>query len=158
MARILAIGDIHGCLTALDTLLGFVQPGPDDQLIFLGDYIDRGPDSKGVLDRLIELKRTRPVVCLRGNHEIMMLAGREGQDDFRFWMSFGGVETLGSYVQPGSEITLENIPYEHWHFVRQYVRRLVRDRRAQFCSRESASRQTAQRATDRMAALAGTDS
>ena len=107
MARILAIGDIHGCLTALDTLLGFVQPTPDDQLIFLGDYIDRGPDSKGVLDRLIELKQTRQIVCLRGNHEVMMLAGREGRDDFRFWMSFGGMEALGSYAEPGAGVSLE---------------------------------------------------
>src|SRR5438128_6850305 len=80
MARTLAIGDIHGCLTALDTLLGFVRPTPEDRLIFLGDYIDRGPDSKGVLNRLIELKRIRRFICLRGNHEIMMLAGREGRD------------------------------------------------------------------------------
>ena len=64
MSRTLAIGDVHGCLTALDTLLGFVRPGPTDQLVFLGDYIDRGPDSKGVLDRLIELRRSRDVVCL----------------------------------------------------------------------------------------------
>src|SRR5437588_408890 len=73
MGRVLAIGDIHGCLTALDTLLGFVRPGPDDQLVFLGDYIDRGPDSKGILDRLVELRKSGTVVCLRGNHEIMML-------------------------------------------------------------------------------------
>ena len=95
MARTLAIGDIHGCLTALDTLLGFVQPTPSDQLIFLGDYVDRGPDSKGVLDRLIELQRTGRVVCLRGNHEIMMLGAREGRDDFRFWLAFGGMEATG---------------------------------------------------------------
>ena len=118
MARTLAIGDIHGCLTALDTLLGFVQPTPDDQLVFLGDYIDRGPDSKGVLDRLLELKQTRQIVCLRGNHEVMMIAGREGRDDFRFWMSFGGMEALSSYAEPGAGVSLESIPYEHWQFVR----------------------------------------
>src|SRR6476646_6510 len=98
MARMLAIGDVHGCLTALDTLLGFVQPTPDDQLVFLGDYVDRGPDSKGVLNRLIELQRTGSAVFLRGNHEIMMLGARNGRDDFRFWFACGGAEALESYA------------------------------------------------------------
>ena len=117
MPRVLAIGDIHGCLTALDTLLGFVAPTPDDRLVFLGDYVDRGPDSKGVLNRLIELHSRGHVVCLRGNHEIMMLAGREGRDDFRFWMSFGGLEALNSYAPPDGGVSLDNIPYSHWQFV-----------------------------------------
>jgi serine/threonine protein phosphatase 1 len=115
MARTLAIGDIHGCLTALDTLLGFVQPQPDDQLVFLGDYVDRGPDSKGVLNRLIELHRTGRAVCLRGNHEVMMAGARCGSNDFRFWTNFGGLEALESY-STGS-ITLEAIPSEHWRFI-----------------------------------------
>ena len=66
--RILAIGDIHGYLAALDALLAAVDPKPDDSLIFLGDYVDRGPSSKGVLDRVIELEKKRRVVCVRGNH------------------------------------------------------------------------------------------
>jgi serine/threonine protein phosphatase 1 len=117
MARILAIGDIHGCLTALDTLLGFVQPSADDQLIFLGDYVDRGPDSKGVLSRLIELKAKGNVICLRGNHEIMMNGARGGMDDFRFWTACGGMEALESYAVEGQGMTLESIPYEHWRFL-----------------------------------------
>jgi serine/threonine protein phosphatase 1 len=117
MPRTLAIGDVHGCLTALDTLLGFVQPTPSDQLVFLGDYVDRGPDSKGVLDRVIELHRTGQVVCLRGNHEIMMLAAREGRDDFRFWISFGGMEALESYAGANRVGTLDDIPDQHWRFI-----------------------------------------
>jgi serine/threonine protein phosphatase 1 len=74
--RTLAIGDIHGCLAALDDLLAAVAPQPDDLLVFLGDYVDRGPDSRGVLDRLIELCRTHRVVPLRGNHEMMMRYAR----------------------------------------------------------------------------------
>lgn len=117
MTRILAIGDVHGCLTALDTLLGHVRPTPDDQLVFLGDYIDRGPDSKGVLDRLIELKRSRDVVCLRGNHEVMMLAAATGFDGFRFWCACGGAEAMESYAGPDGVGTLDDIPDSHWHFI-----------------------------------------
>jgi serine/threonine protein phosphatase 1 len=122
MARTLAIGDIHGCLTALDTLLGFVQPTADDRLIFLGDYVDRGPDSKGVLDRLIELKRSREIVCLRGNHEVMMLRARHGPDEFRLWMSVGGNETLDSYATPGAELSIAMIPANHWTLIEQHCR------------------------------------
>jgi serine/threonine protein phosphatase 1 len=116
MARTLAIGDIHGCLTALDTLLGVVQPTPEDRLIFLGDYIDRGPDSKGVLERLIELRKSRQVVCIRGNHEIMLMAAECGANDLRFWLGFGGLEALESY---GEGASLRSIPYDHWQFVKQ---------------------------------------
>lgn len=116
MARTLAIGDIHGCLTALDTLLGFVQPTTEDQLIFLGDYVDRGPDSKGVLDRLIDLKRSPNVICLRGNHEIMMSGARGGRDDFRFWGTFGGIEALESYSSDGGA-AINAVPESHWNFV-----------------------------------------
>ena len=118
MSRTLAIGDVHGCLTALDTLLGFVQPQPADRLVFLGDYVDRGPDSKGVLDRLLELKRMAEVVCLRGNHEIMMLGARQGRDDYRFWLACGGLEAMQSYAGPDGVMTLDDIPEAHWHFVR----------------------------------------
>ncbi|MSR52169.1 MAG: serine/threonine protein phosphatase [Gemmataceae bacterium] len=117
MPRTLAIGDIHGCLTALDTLLGFVQPTNEDLLVFLGDYVDRGPDTKGVLDRLIELKKTGRAIFMRGNHEIMMLGAKEGSDDFRFWTNFGGLEALESYVRPGQGTSLEFVPYEHWYFL-----------------------------------------
>jgi serine/threonine protein phosphatase 1 len=117
MGRTLAIGDIHGCRAALDTLLGFVQPKPTDQLVFLGDYVDRGPDSKGVLDRLIELRRQHDIVCLRGNHEIMMLGARLGRDDCRFWIACGGGEALASYARTDGVGTFEDIPSDHWHFL-----------------------------------------
>lgn len=119
MGRVLAIGDVHGCLTALDTLLGFVRPGPADQLVFLGDYVDRGPDTKGVLDRLLELRRRYDVVTLRGNHEVMMLAAATGRDDFRFWRSCGGAEALESYAGPDGAGTVDDIPDAHWQLVGQ---------------------------------------
>ena len=52
-ARTIAIGDIHGCSAALDTLLEVIRPSPEDTLVTLGDYIYRGPDSRGVIERLI---------------------------------------------------------------------------------------------------------
>jgi len=117
--RLLAIGDIHGCATALETLLGFVRPVPGDQMVTLGDYVDRGPDSKGVLDRLIALHVAGQLVPLRGNHEVMMLGAIEGGwDDLRFWLTCGGVETLESYVQPGGAPSPEHVPATHWHFLK----------------------------------------
>lgn len=74
--RILAIGDIHGCDTALENLLLQVRPAPADQLVFLGDYIDRGPASRAVVDRLLALYTKCRTVFLRGNHEVMILAAR----------------------------------------------------------------------------------
>ena len=117
--RVLAIGDIHGCLGPLDDLLAWVAPAAADVLITLGDYVDRGPDTRGVLNRLIELKKARPVVCLRGNHEIMMLeAWRGGRSEKKMWLGVGGVQALGSYgASPGRTGTLEDVPPEHWHFL-----------------------------------------
>ena len=78
--RILAIGDIHGCSRAFDTLIDAVSPEPDDQIITLGDYVDRGPDSRGVLDRLVALHDGGRLIALRGNHDAMMLEARRRTD------------------------------------------------------------------------------
>lgn len=72
-SRILVIGDIHGCATALKTLLNEVQPTPDDLVITLGDYVDRGPASYEVLEILIHLYKQGVLVPLRGNHEMLLL-------------------------------------------------------------------------------------
>ena len=71
--RTLVIGDIHGCATALDTILETVRPGRDDVLITLGDYVDRGPDSKSVLNTIIALESQTQLKPLIGNHEILFL-------------------------------------------------------------------------------------
>ena len=73
MPRTIAIGDIHGHLAALDGLLAAIEPAPDDTLITLGDYVDRGPNSRGVIDRLIQLGRRCRHVPLLGNHDLMMI-------------------------------------------------------------------------------------
>jgi serine/threonine protein phosphatase 1 len=113
--RTIAIGDIHGCARALDVLLAALALTPRDELIFLGDYVDRGPDSRGVLDRLIQLNLGRQAIFLRGNHEVMMMAGLEGVDSLRFWLQHGGQAALYSY---GPSAVVNDIPEHHWHFLR----------------------------------------
>ena len=116
--RTLAIGDIHGAAAALDALLAAVRPAADDRLVFLGDYVDRGPDSKGVLDRLIALSASHRCVFLRGNHEIMMTRAREGKPERKMWLSVGGTQALASYGRaPGQMGRLEDVPPEHWAFL-----------------------------------------
>lgn len=77
MPRHLAIGDIHGCFNALETLSGFVGFRPDDVIITLGDYVDRGPNSYAVLDWLIDADTRYELKPLRGNHDIMMVNARD---------------------------------------------------------------------------------
>jgi serine/threonine protein phosphatase 1 len=113
--RLLAIGDIHGCLGAFNELLLWVQPNPADVVIALGDFVDRGPDTRGVLDRIIELKRSLNLICLRGNHEEMMVEARQGgRSDRKMWLGVGGQQALDSY---GVAATLEDVPSEHWSFL-----------------------------------------
>ncbi len=112
MGRILAIGDIHGCAGMLDTLLAAVVLSPDDTLITLGDYTDRGTDSRGALDRLIALGRHLHLVALRGNHDQMMLSARHDAQVRAEWLGVGGDATLRSYG--GS---LNAVPPAHWHFL-----------------------------------------
>jgi serine/threonine protein phosphatase 1 len=115
--RVLAIGDIHGCLRSLDRLLSLVAPGPDDLLITLGDYVDRGPDSRGVIERLLELRQRHRLVALRGNHEWMMLEARGLPEHFREWLSYGGQTTLNSYPASKKGSRLDVVPERHWQFM-----------------------------------------
>lgn len=98
MKRILVISDIHGELKLFDSLLEKVKYDADeDQLILVGDYVDRGPDSKGVLNRVSELKRNGAVV-LRGNHDEMMLNVVDGVSGaLERWERNGALMTLQSY-------------------------------------------------------------
>lgn len=103
-----AIGDVHGRLDLLEDLLARIRDDasahPDDTtriLIFLGDYIDRGPESRGVVEAVM----TDPLpgfatVRLLGNHEEAMLSFLDGESDGLDWLSFGGLETLLSYGVP----------------------------------------------------------
>jgi serine/threonine protein phosphatase 1 len=114
---ILAIGDIHGCLHALDTLLEAVGPTPQDWIITLGDYVDRGPDSRGVIDRLLELSQTGQLIALRGNHEQMMVDVRQDEALMPMWLQYGGQATLDSYAPDGRAGSVEDVPDAHWNFL-----------------------------------------
>jgi serine/threonine protein phosphatase 1 len=113
MPRLIAIGDVHGCSRALEAVLEAVAPSADDLIVMLGDYIDRGPDSRGVLDRLVRLQEECTLRPLRGNHELLFLAALKNQEEFHFWLACGGQATLASYG--GS---LENVPELHREFIR----------------------------------------
>jgi serine/threonine protein phosphatase 1 len=116
--RTLAIGDIHGCSGMLDDLIQAIKPTTEDRLIFLGDYVDRGPDSKGVIDRVLALREQFNVVCLRGNHELMMTRARRDKSEYKMWTAVGGMQALGSYgSSPGRMGTLNDVPNDHWQFI-----------------------------------------
>lgn len=95
--RTIAVGDIHGCREALRALLEAIGPGPDDNIITLGDYVDRGPDSRGVIELLLGLSRGCRLVPLLGNHEEIMLAAMNDREALRRWLACGGADTLLSY-------------------------------------------------------------
>ena len=112
--RLIAIGDIHGHSAPLETILEAVDPQADDTLVALGDYVDRGPDTRGVIDRLIVLADRCRLVPILGNHDEMLLdivAGR--RELFGNWLSFGGSLTLASY----NCTVPDNIPDEHLQFL-----------------------------------------
>lgn len=114
--RLLAVGDIHGCAATLDALMAVVQPRAQDTLVVLGDFVNRGPASKQVVDRLIELRKQTRLVTILGNHEEEMLAARWDPQALRRWLAMGGEATLASY---GLGTTLAEIPESHWHFIEQ---------------------------------------
>ena len=117
--RTLAIGDIHGYAEVLRRLLAAVQIQPDDEIVTVGDYVDRGPDSRGVIEELLRLQSKGQLVALRGNHDLMMLEARKGKELLREWIVCGGGATLASYGDLSGEGRLENIPERHWRFLEE---------------------------------------
>ena len=111
--RTLAIGDVHGCLDALKTLEEFVGFCESDTIITLGDYIDRGPDSKGVLDWLIAGREKYDLITLVGNHELMMEEAKHNAGAYYFWEMNGGVQTLHSF-----DSDVEDVPAQYWEFIK----------------------------------------
>jgi serine/threonine protein phosphatase 1 len=112
--RLIAIGDIHGCLAALQAVLEAVAPRPDDTIVALGDYVDRGPDSRGVIETLRALAGQTQVVSILGNHDEMMLKVCRGRRDLMFdWLAYGGDATLLSY----GVLALEAVWPQHLNFL-----------------------------------------
>jgi serine/threonine protein phosphatase 1 len=129
--RLFAVGDIHGCLAELETLLHGLALTHDDTVVFVGDYMDRGPDSRGVVDACLALAERTDIttVFLKGNHEDMCLAylGREGRWG-EAWLGNGGAATLRSYgVDPraGTAAALAAMPDAHLGFLERLQPSLV---------------------------------
>ncbi len=99
MPRIFAISDIHGCSKTFEKLLLHeLQIRKSDKIYCIGDYIDRGPDSKGVIDFIISLRASGyNIYTLRGNHEQMMMDSEKSEEDFAHWYTNGGNTTLLSF-------------------------------------------------------------
>ncbi len=112
--RTIAIGDIHGHASALAAIISAVEPQPQDTLVFLGDYIDRGPDSQRVLQLILGLIDCCQVVPLLGNHEEMLLQVHRFGNSVSAWLEHGGDATLRSY---DSSEQLEGIPATHLHLL-----------------------------------------
>jgi len=124
--RLFAIGDIHGCVDELAAMMTAIAPVQGDTVVFVGDYVDRGPSSRDVLDLMAELRTGEAeYVFLKGNHEDMMLSflGLPGHygDSFLF---NGGAQTMQSYgvaddkLDRGGETLRESIPADHVEFLK----------------------------------------
>ncbi|HXT35669.1 MAG TPA: metallophosphoesterase family protein [Chloroflexota bacterium] len=118
--RLLVFGDIHGAISPLRRLLARVRPQSDDTLLFLGDYIDRGENSRAVLDHLMRLEQEHACIFLKGNHEDMFLRAYESMsvldgseamitEEMLLWISNGGITTLRDF-----EGGWPSEPYIHW--------------------------------------------
>lgn len=115
--KIFAIGDIHGCLWSLEKLLDILPVNwGKDLVVFLGDYIDRGPDPKGVIEKILELKELygEKIITLKGNHEWMFERFLKGIDTDIFLYNGGGATLRGYYKNGYLEI-----PEEHLKFLKE---------------------------------------
>jgi serine/threonine protein phosphatase 1 len=118
--RLFVIGDIHGCAVEMEAMLKAIQPVAQDIVVFVGDYVDRGPSARDVLQQLIEFKDAPgEKVFLKGNHEDMMLSflGFPGRYGDCFLLN-GGFNTLQSYDSHDVRQAAERIPAAHLEFIR----------------------------------------
>jgi len=122
MRKIFAIGDIHGCAGKLKALMDKIPIDyANDHLVFIGDYIDRGPSSFEVVDYLVDLKHRHPeIVFLKGNHEDMLQKYLAGSDRFTYLFN-GGQQTLDSYLNRQNKTEFSPIPSDHLEFYKSLV-------------------------------------
>lgn len=115
MGRRIAISDIHGCARTFNKLIHEVLAlSTEDTLYLLGDYINKGPDSKGVIDLIWELEKTGFTVhCLRGNHEQYLLDALADDGQEAYFLARGGIETLQSFGGTG----IRKLPEEYLNFI-----------------------------------------
>ena len=117
MQKIFVIGDIHGCFDKLCALMNKIPINfNQDQLIFIGDYIDRGSNSLEVVDYLIDLKKRVPgIIFLKGNHEDMLENYLDGSDRFTYLLN-GGQRTLDAYLNRTKNPGRYPVPPAHMEF------------------------------------------
>lgn len=129
------VGDIHGQLKCLKRLIGRFEDtaqgyaASQDLMVFLGDYVDRGPEVRGVLDYLIEQGSRRQCVFLRGNHEQVLLDFLSNADAGKNWIRIGGLETLASY---GVAIDFQHKTDIDWFQVQDLFRHAFPDEHRRF--------------------------
>jgi serine/threonine protein phosphatase 1 len=127
-----AIGDIHGCLDKLERLIAACEAHADGRparWVFLGDYVDRGPDSRGVIELLMRRQQEQPgaVVCLRGNHEQMAIMAHTDARAMPLWLANGGATTQRNYPETKGRIAdahlawLDALPFCHDDGLRFFV-------------------------------------
>ncbi len=111
--RKIAISDIHGCNRTFNELLKKIKFNKNDVLYLLGDYIDRGPDSKGVIDTILNFSKNGfQINCLKGNHEEQILKAKKDRDAYLDWQYWGGKQTMSSF---GTD-DIHQIPKKYWDF------------------------------------------
>lgn len=120
--RLFAIGDIHGCPNELAAILKAIAPGADDTVVFVGDYVDRGPSARDAVEVILELQQgPANIITLKGNHEDMMLSflGYNGHHGDSFLFN-GGAATMDSYGVGEEDLdhAAERIPEKHLRFYR----------------------------------------
>lgn len=125
MNKIFAIGDIHGCFDKLQRLILEIKADPvNDTLVFIGDYIDRADGGRDVVDYILKLKKTfQNVICLRGNHESMLLRFLDGVED-DIYLANGGFATLKAYGISRSDtpkVRKKKIPPDHLKFFKSLL-------------------------------------
>ncbi|MCW9708146.1 metallophosphoesterase family protein [Fodinibius salsisoli] len=112
--KYIAIGDIHGCFQTMKALINKLDGFYDRTFVFVGDYIDRGPGSKQVVDFLLDFRKQVDCIFLRGNHEQMMLDAID-KGEMHLWLMNGGDTTVSSYKVDSRRF---NLPDEHDQFYR----------------------------------------
>ena len=104
------IGDLHGNVEALDHLLGILQPTPSDRIIFLGDYLDKNPNTRETLERLEQLSQQTTCTFLLGNHEYVWdrYVNHGEVERQEFILKYGGLETLQQLHPNPEQLIQEN--------------------------------------------------
>ena len=108
--RLIAIGDIHGCIDKLNSLLEKLQPKSSDTIVFTGDYIDIGGHSKEVIEKLIQLQTQTSCIFLKGNHEDLLLKAKDGNfREMAHWYMIGENKTFENYGDIDKIFEIHNI-------------------------------------------------